>query len=312
MPAICAISCGPRAAGVDGEAGLDLDRLARALVVQARAGDGVALPAELDAAVVGEDAGAARGGAVGEAPHELPHVDRRVGDGERPLDARVEHRLAAQGLGDVDLLRRQPGLGAAREELVAVRGVVVGRRDEQPAGVLDRRGGDAADDRVLLHALARRDRVLHDVAPAGVQEAVEAAARALGEVGAVDEDDVVAAQCGVPGDPGAGAAATDDEHLGLQRGHAASSLARRGGAPERATPSGACSLLVLEPVEGPRHGLLPVLEVLVARAGVHLGLPALVLLPVLAQVLLLGPEPGREARGVRGAQRRGLRDDRAG
>src|SRR3954465_399782 len=88
-----------------------------------------------------------------------------------------------------------------------------------------------------------------------------------------------------------------------------SSLARRGGGPERAPPPGAWSLLVLEPVEGPRDGLLPVLEVLVALALVHLGLPALVLLPVLAQVLLLGPEAGREARGVRGAQRRGLRHD---
>jgi hypothetical protein len=211
----------PGAGGIDGEAGLDLDRLARALVVQARAGDGVALAAQLDAAVVGEDARAARGGAVRESPDQLPHVDGRVGDGERPPDARVEHRLAAQRLGDVDLLRRQPGLGAAREELVAVGGIVVGRRDEEPARVLDRRGRDAADDRVLLHALTRRDRILHDIAPAGVQQAVEAAARALGEVGAVDEDDVVPAQCGVPGDPGAGAAATDDEHLGLQRGHAA-------------------------------------------------------------------------------------------
>ena len=46
----------------------DLDRLAGALVVQARAGDGVALAVQLDAAVVGEDARAVRGGAAGERP----------------------------------------------------------------------------------------------------------------------------------------------------------------------------------------------------------------------------------------------------
>src|SRR5215211_7763163 len=70
-------------------------------------------------------------------------------------------------------------------------------------------------------------------------------------------------------------------------------------------------LLGLEPVEGPRHGLLPELVVLVALAGVHRGLPALVLLPVLAQVLLLRPESGRQAGRVGGAERRRLRHLRA-
>ena len=98
------------------------------------------------------------GGAAGERPDGLPRVDRRVRDGERAQDAGVEPRLAAQRLGDRDLLGRQLGRLAALEEAVAVGGIVVGRRDEQPAGVLDAVGDDPAQDRVLGHALLGGDR----------------------------------------------------------------------------------------------------------------------------------------------------------
>src|SRR4051794_31167726 len=73
-------------------------------------------------------------------------------------------------------------------------------------------------------------------------------------------------------------------------------------APFRPSPSRAS----VEPVEGPRDGPLPVLEVLVALVGVHLRLPALVLGPVVADVVLAGPEPGRQAGRVGGAERRRL------
>src|SRR5206468_85223 len=88
----------------------------------------------------------------------------------------------------------------------------------------------------------------------------------------------------------------------------------RAGRGVRPSPSHGRSGLRVEPVEGPRDGLLPELVVLVALGGVHLGLPALVLGPVVAQVVLAGPEPGRQPGRVRGAERRGLRhlgaDDR--
>src|SRR5262249_6158376 len=61
--------------------------------------------------------------------------------------------------------------------------------------------------------------VLDRVAAARVQQAVEAPARALGEIGTIDEDDVEAAQGGIPGHAGAGRAATDDEDVGAQRSH---------------------------------------------------------------------------------------------
>src|SRR3954451_8911010 len=59
----------------------------------------------------------------------------------------------------------------------------------------------------------------------------------------------------------------------------------------------------LEPVEGPRHGLLPERVVLVALGRVHARLPALVLGPVLAQILLVTPEARREPGRVRRAER---------
>src|SRR5919197_4331124 len=85
-------------------------------------------------------------------------------------------------------------------------------------------------------------------------------------------------------------------------------IARRGpggasvAGPSRPSPSRAS----VEPVERPGDGLLPVLEVLVALRGVHLRLPALVLGPVVADVVLAGPEPGRQTGRVGGAERRGL------
>src|SRR5205085_3159463 len=57
--------------------------------------------------------------------------------------------------------------------------------------------------------------------------------------------------------------------------------------------------------------LLPVLEVLVALRRVHLRLPALVLTPVLPEVLLAVPQPGGETRGVGSAERGGLGNLRA-
>src|SRR4051794_4245410 len=52
--------------------------------------------------------------------------------------------------------------------------------------------------------------------------------------------------------------------------------------------------VLLHPVEGLGDRLLPVAVGAVAVAGFHLRLPALVLVPVRAQILDLVPEPDRE------------------
>ena len=167
-------------------------------------------------AVVRQHPRAVRGRAAGERADRLPRVDARVRHRERAADAGVQPRLAAQRLGDVDLLGRQAGRAAARHEPIAVGRVVVRRGDEQAAGVLDRMRDDPAQDRVLGDALLGRHRILDHVAAAGVQQPVEAAARSLAEVAALDQHDVEAAQRGVPGHPGAGGAAADDEDVGLE------------------------------------------------------------------------------------------------
>ena len=55
---------------------------------------------------------------------------------------------------------------------------------------------------------------------------MEAPARALGQIGAVDEDDVEAAQGGVPRHAGAGGAAADDEDVGAEDRHCAATRMR--------------------------------------------------------------------------------------
>ena len=68
--------------------------------------------------------------------------------------------------------------------------------------------------------------------------------------------------------------------------------------------------VVVDPVEGLRDGLLPEADLTVALRGLHLGLPAGVLLPVGAELVEVGPEPDREPCGVGRAERRRLGDDR--
>src|SRR5262245_2935259 len=74
------------------------------------------------------------------------------------------------------------------------------------------------------------------------------------------------------------------------------------------------SAFLLDPLERPRYGLLPHRILLLAGAGIHLGLPGVVDLPVLAQILQVAPEAGRQSRRVGRAQRSRLRhlrtDDR--
>jgi hypothetical protein len=211
----------PCARGVDREPRLDVELLPGELVAHARTRDGIVLPMQVDHAVIGQNPRPVHGRPAGERPDGLPCVDRRVGDGKRAPAGRVQPRLAAQRLGYVDLLGGHAARPAAGEELVCVCGIVVGRRHEEPAGVLDAVGDHAAQDRVLRDALLGGHRVLHDIAAPRVQQAVEAATRPLGKVGPVDEHDVEPPQRCVPGDPGAGGAAADHQQLGLEAWHRA-------------------------------------------------------------------------------------------
>jgi hypothetical protein len=225
----------PRARRVEDEPGLDVALLAGQLVAQPRAGHSAVGDVKVDHLVVGEDPPAVLPGSARKRPDGLPDLDRAVLDADCPLDRGVQPRLRLQGFRDRDLLGRHRPLARAREEAVGVLDVIGGRRDEQPAGVLDAVRDDPAQDRVLGHALVSGDRILDHVAPARVQQAVEAPARALGEVGAVGQDHAEAAQGGVPGDTGAGRTTADHQDIGLQLGHERS-LSDGGRRPEAAAP----------------------------------------------------------------------------
>ena len=143
---------------------------------------------------------------------------------EGPGDARVDARLARQRLGGGDLLHRHAGGVAAGQERVGVVGVVgrawsrTGRRCPRSPAPRCAQGG------VLLGALGGRLRVGRDVPAPGVQQAVEAARRALPEVDPLHEHRPEAPHGDVANDPEAGRAAADDEDVTLdgRRGYSSS------------------------------------------------------------------------------------------
>ena len=182
--------------------------------------------------VVGKDVRlAAPLGAARKRPHGLPRVDAGVGHPERARDPAVQARLLLERCVRLDLLAVDAGGAAALGEAIGVVRVVVRRRHEQPARVLDAVRDDPAQDPVLDDALLGRLGVLDHVAPARVQQPVEAPARALAQVEPVREHHPQPAQRGVPGHAGARRAAADHEHIRLQQSHSPFSLLSGGRGP---------------------------------------------------------------------------------
>ncbi len=127
----------------------------------------------------------------------------------RGLSAGSCRSISATG----DLLGLDAARAASRQPLVGVGRVVVRRRDEEAAGVLDGVRHDPAQDAVLVDALARRFGVAHGVAPAGVQQPVVAAGRAVGQIAPLDQRHAQPAQRQVQRGPAARRAAADDDDV---------------------------------------------------------------------------------------------------
>src|SRR6185437_5983631 len=223
---------------------------------------------------------------VGARPHQPPRVDGGVGHREGAGESGVKARLPPQRLGRADLLRLDPRLGARAREAVGILLVVAGRAHEEAAGVLDAVPRDPAQDAVLVHALPGRAGILHHVAAAGVEQPVEAARGALGEVVALDEDDAQPAQRGVAGDPDTGRTTPDDQHLRLDHRR----TIRRDGV--RAGAAG-----VPPPAPPPALRATP-MELLVLLLA--FGEAALVLVVVLVLLLALGEAAVAEMVGMLG------------
>ena len=159
----------------------------------------------------------------------------RPARGTRP-GSPVQQRLGGEQLGERHGLGLDARRGACGWKAVEVVVRVVRGGDEVAAGELQRGRRDPPQDRVLGRAVARRQRIALDVAAAGVEEAVVAAARARREVAALDEERPHAAHRQVAQDAGAGRAPADDEDVDLgagRRGRHVRPPRRIGSAPRR-------------------------------------------------------------------------------
>ena len=146
---------------------------------------------------------------------------------EGAADRWVQGRLPPEEFPDGSLLARDAGFDAGRCEPVGVVLGVVRGRDEQASGVLDAGRRDPSQHPVLDDALASGQRVLDDVATAGMEQAVVAATRAGPQVALLDQEAAEAASGEVPKDAGPGRSPADDEDVDCLDGRSA--IAPRGG-----------------------------------------------------------------------------------
>src|SRR5690606_7498460 len=123
--------------------------------------------------------------------------------------------LPAESLAHRHLLHGDAGLPASLQEVGDVGLVVPGGDHEKAAGVLETVRHDAAQDPVLLDAFDGGFGVLDDVATPRMEEAVEAAARPVGDVPLLDEDGVEPPHHQIAEDAGPGGPASDHQYLGL-------------------------------------------------------------------------------------------------
>ena len=144
---------------------------------------------------------------------KVERVESRVGYVERPRDPRVEKRFLLQCLGDAPFLSRHVGVLAGRAPAIGEFRWVSRRRDKQAAGVLDGLWDDPAQRCILSRAIARGNRIRDHVATAGMQQTVVSAGCPLAEIALLKDNDLQAAQTGIPGDAKTRGATTDDQQL---------------------------------------------------------------------------------------------------
>ena len=144
---------------------------------------------------------------------QLPRLHGRVRHTEGTPNRRVEGRLPAQEVPHGHLLARHAaGRAGARKVGQVVVGVARGGH-EVTAGVLDAGGCDPAQDAILVDALAGGQRVLGDIPPTRMEQAVVTTARAAAHVALLDEQAAQAAPGEVAQQPCPGGSTTDDEHI---------------------------------------------------------------------------------------------------
>ena len=220
---------GPRARGRDHEARRDVGERSAPLVAKLRADDAVALAIETHESLIRKRLAAvgARIGDVG--GDELPWLQRRVRHPECALDGGRHGRFPAQQFRGRDLLTGDAARLARDRELLCVVVRIVERGHEVAACVLDAGRRDPAQDAVLLDAFARRAWVLHDIAAAGVEQAVITTRGPGAHVALLDQQAAETAAGQIAEQTGARRPAADDEHVeGRRHAVAARCLGVRG------------------------------------------------------------------------------------
>ena len=131
---------------------------------------------------IGAEARAVAKGALDVLPDEAEAVHGGIGHAVHGNDVVREVGLQCAGLLHGDRRGLNAAFGAGGDPVRLEFGPVLGGADEETLGFLDAVFADAPEDAVFLDALASRVGVLHGVACAAVEEAVEARAGAVDEV----------------------------------------------------------------------------------------------------------------------------------
>ncbi len=147
------------------------------------------------------------------AERKAHRVEGRVGDLDGALQRRVEVRFEAERLGRRQPASRDARLAAGREELLAVRHVLVVDPDEEPVVLLERSRRHVPQQLVLRDALHGGLGVVDGVAGAAVEQSVVPPGGTGGDLAAFDEGDPEAPEDQVEGQGATGASPADDHDV---------------------------------------------------------------------------------------------------
>ena len=205
----------PDAGGVDHLLTLHLERFAGAGVDRFDPVHPILRAEQPQHLAVGEDAGAVLLGIQHVGGGEAERIDRAVRHMDGADHRRVGVGLEQQCFAGIELAGVDTGQGAGIHKGALEIDIIFRQGEEEAARVLDAVAGNPLEDAVFLDAFAGGLLIRYRVASTGVQQAVVAAGGASGDIIALEQDAVDAAQCAIAHDAGpCGTAAYDDDLCG--------------------------------------------------------------------------------------------------
>jgi hypothetical protein len=131
---------------------------------------------------------------IGQQVHQLPGVDRCIGNGEGPYDMTAYIWFLRHDQIGVQLIDRNFGVLASGEKFVAEPWRVVRQRNKQTPSPLNRFRGKARDDPAFAHTFSAIIRIADGIARAALQHAVKAAAGTGTQITKLDKGDTESPQ----------------------------------------------------------------------------------------------------------------------